>query len=390
MITKLGCKTTLVISMLAYIPFMVSNYFSDFLSQLFTSILLGVGGATLWSSACTYINEISVLYSSHVSDTVEVVTTRFFGIFFMIFQNSQIWGNLVTFYVLKPSYNETLETKPSTFSDVVFIEPSNVTVPCGAKFCGGVSRSEFYFSEEKRFLLITVYLVFTVMSAVILFIFLDPLQRSETKTEGNVILSKLTATIKHLRKPDQILLVPLTVFQGFEQAFVLSDFSQGYVACAWGLYNISLVFIFFGAVNSVSCFVTGRISKYVPRLSILLTAAMGNALACVIMFMWDPDRKQVIYFFIVIGLWAMSDAIWQTEISSMYGILFRADEEAAFGNLRLWEAVGFFIPYFFNTILCMSSKLYLVSVLLAVGISGGIAVEIKMSLKKKSMAVTKQ
>lgn len=381
MITKLGCKTTLVLSMLAYIPFMVSNYYRDFLSQLFTSILLGVGGATLWSSACTYVNEISLLYSSQVSDTSEVVTTRFFGIFFMIFQNSQIWGNLVTFYVLKPSYNDTSEKKVSSYPEVT---PDNVSVPCGANFCGGIGPSEFSMSEERRFLLITVYLIFTVFSAVILFFFLDPLQRNDSKADSNVIFAKLTATVKHLRKPEQLLLIPLTVFQGFEQAFVLSDFSQGYIACAWGLHNVSLVFIFFGAVNSLACFVTGRISKYAPRICILLTAAMGNAVACIIMFLWDPDRNNAVYFFIIIGLWAVSDAIWQTVVSSMYGILFREDEEAAFGNLRLWEAVGFFIPYFFNTLLCMSSKLYLVIALLALGISGGIAVELKTSLGNKS------
>lgn len=33
---------------------------------------------------------------------MEPIINRFFGIFFMLFQSAQIWGNLISAYVLKP------------------------------------------------------------------------------------------------------------------------------------------------------------------------------------------------------------------------------------------------------------------------------------------------
>lgn len=72
---------------------------------------------------------------------------------------------------------------------------------------------------------------------------------------------------------------------------------------------------------------------------------------------------------------------------AMYGILFRKDEEAAYGNLRLWEAIGFFIPYFCNKRLCMPAKLYIVLGVLATGLLGCIIVEIAIFIKSRFCSV---
>lgn len=387
LISKLGCKYTMLVSIASYIPFMVSNYYREFLPQFLTSMLLGLGGATLWSSACTYINEISALYSSQGTEPVDLITTRFFGIFFMIFQNSQIWGNLVSFYVLRTADNDV---KVVTTGGLPAVPGVNITATCGINFCGEISESLSQLPDQRRFMLITVYLVFTVLSAVVIAFFLDQLHRSSSEKESNVLFSRLTATLKHLRKPNQILMVPITIFMGVEQAFILSDYSQGYIACSWGIKNVSLVFICYGVVNAIASFFAGRFSKYVPRVIILLVGMVGNVLACAIMFLWDPGSRNILYFFITVGLWGMSDAIWQTIINSMYGILFRKDEEAAFGNLRLWEAIGFFIPYFFNKRLCMPSKLYLVLGVLAAGIVGCIIVEVVTFVKSRIYCVARK
>lgn len=68
-------------------------------------------------------------------------------------------------------------------------------------------------------------------------------------------------------------------------------------------------------INATASFLVGRFSKYVPRLIILLTGAAGNVAACAIMFLWIPNRTSIIYYFVTIGLWGMSDAVWQTIIN---------------------------------------------------------------------------
>ena len=225
MITKLGCKYTYILSIVTHIPFMISNYFGDFLSQFLTSIFLGLGGATLWSSACTYINEICSLYSSQNEEPVDFVTTRFFGIFFMIFQISQLCGNLVTFLILRSINSENTNKTAEE-------EIGNGSVTCGINFCGEMKYQLSLLTNERRFILITVYLVFTVLSVIVVALFLDQLQRNNAEKDSNILFSKLSATLKHMRKPNQILMVPITIFMGMEQAFILSDYAEvSYFIC---------------------------------------------------------------------------------------------------------------------------------------------------------------
>lgn len=97
----------------------------------------------------------------------------------------------------------------------------------------------------------------------------------------------LSATFNQLKKPNQQLLIPLTVFIGMEQAFIGADFTQvplpkifvenrhkifflqAYVSCALGIHLIGYVMICFGVVNAICSIVFGSIMKYIGRIPIL-------------------------------------------------------------------------------------------------------------------------
>ena len=49
--------------------------------------------------------------------------------------------------------------------------------------------------------------------------------------------------------------------------------------------------------------------------------------------------------YVLAAFWGIGDAIWQTQINALYGVLFASEEEAAFSNYRLWESFGFFIAF---------------------------------------------
>ncbi|KAI8520862.1 Protein unc-93 A [Branchiostoma belcheri] len=48
-----------------------------------------------------YLTELAIKYAQVSKENLSVVITRFFGIFFGIFQTSQIWGNLISSLVLQ-------------------------------------------------------------------------------------------------------------------------------------------------------------------------------------------------------------------------------------------------------------------------------------------------
>lgn len=55
---------------------------------------------------------------------------------------------------------------------------------------------------------------------------------------------------------------------------------------------------------------------------------------------------------------------------ALYGILFVGNEEAAFSNFRLFEAIGSVITYMISPMLCTHTKLIILTVLMSVGIVG--------------------
>ncbi|KFM75914.1 UNC93-like protein, partial [Stegodyphus mimosarum] len=381
-IKKLGCKLTLALSILTYAPYIAANFYPHMGTFVPTAIVLGLGAAPLWSAKCTYLNEISVLYAGHGTDSADIITSRFFGIFFMVFQNTQIWGNLASYFVLKPMKPNATNSFESPDND---LNSNRTNLTCGVDFCSGLNENLQPPTEDKRYMLIAIYLSCAILAAIIVSIFLDPLPtEKKSKVENENVLSRVVATLKHLKKVDQLLLVPITVFSGIEQAFILGDYTKAYVACAWGLHRVGLVFICFGVVNAIMSFLAGRLVKYVSRVAFMLAGALGNVAVCTALFLWQPEESQSIYFFVLIGVWGLSDAIWQTQINALYGVLFRSEEEAAFSNYRLWESLGFSIAFAYSTFLCIAPKMYILLGFLATGITGYLIVEIKTWNRKNS------
>lgn len=73
--------------------------------------------------------------------------------------------------------------------------------------------------------------------------------------------------------------------------------------------------------------------------------------------------------------------------SALYGVLFRAEEEAAFANFKLWESVGFSLAFGYSIFLCVTDKIYILLTFLILGISGYITVEIRKCVRKESYNV---
>lgn len=63
------------------------------------------------------------------------------------------------------------------------------------------------------------------------------------------------------------------------------------------------------------------------------------------------------------------------ECIALYGSLFGGESEAAFSNYRMWESLGFIIQYAYSFYLCASVKIYILTSVLVVGMSGYLAVE---------------
>lgn len=92
----LGCKWTMSLSILAYMPFIASQFYPKFYTMIPAGLSVGLGGGPLWCAKCTYLTVAAEAYSTVSDIAADVLVTRFFGLFFMFYQMAQVWGNLIS------------------------------------------------------------------------------------------------------------------------------------------------------------------------------------------------------------------------------------------------------------------------------------------------------
>lgn len=301
---------------------------------------------------------------------------------FSFFQSSTIWGNLISSLVLQ-DHNTENDTEP------------DISV-CGIHYCPDTPLPEdnSSISDRQRYTLAGTYLVISVLAWVFIAVFLEPLSKyterdsqiENTNDNDKSSMTLLIATFKHMKKPYQLLIIPLTIWSGVEQGFFFSDFTAGFITCIFGVGEVGWVLITYGVCDAVCSISFGYIIKYTGRLPIYILGATINLIVSTLLLTWAPLLEKEWIFFILAGMWGIADAIWQTQINALYGVLFANDEEAAFSNYRLWESVGFIIAYTLQNTICIEVKLYILLAIIITGMIGYFLIEImerKKNISKK-------
>lgn len=381
----LGCKWTIALTFIVYMPFILSQFHPKFYTLIPAGLAVGLGGGPLWCAKCTYLTIISEAYAKIAGINSETVVTRFFGIFFMFYSFSQVWGNLISSAVLSSgdvaASNETMSFFINTTKSTDIEEVSN---KCGANFCPGVITSDAVPNlvpppSYKINMIASIYFFCMVAAVLIVSVGVDKMSRYRkgrkvTRTEITG-WRLLIVTLKHSTQPLQILILPIIMFIGAEQAFLAAEYTSAYVGCGWGISNIGFVMICFGACNGIASIFSGSLVKITGRGPLICAAFILHVALLITLLFWIPGPHNSWIFFVVSGLWGVCDALWLVQINSYSGILFPGKEEAAFSNFRLWESTGSVITYILSPYLCMNIKIYLLLLLLVIGVAGYTAVE---------------
>ncbi|EDO28230.1 predicted protein, partial [Nematostella vectensis] len=210
--------------LLPWLPLMVAVVFAFLLSLMVVAIfVLGASAAPLWASKCTYLSTSGIRLAEITGQAQEAIVTRFFGIFFLIFQSGQIWGNLISSLVLGQKGPD------------IFREDANEV--CGVNFCGDppkdpnmtVNVTDTLALPEYSLVitLLSIYVGCGVIAVLLIVVFLDRLTGDMSRKKESVTgVTLLVATLKHLKDRRMQLVLPITVFSGLEQAFIFGDFTK--------------------------------------------------------------------------------------------------------------------------------------------------------------------
>ncbi|KAL3858709.1 hypothetical protein ACJMK2_008970 [Sinanodonta woodiana] len=373
-IRHLGCKWSLVLSMPCYILYMAANFYPVWGTMLPASLLLGVGAAPLWAAKCTYLTQIGTWYAKLTNRDRDDAINRFFGVFFMMFQTSQIWGNLVSSAVF------SLRMDNTTVDETVI---SN----CGAKYCPIENDNNTNLERpdlDKIYTVCGVYLASAVIGCLTVVFLLDQIDLDQTKKRdrkpgrhGGDSAHLLWEIVRHWRDSRyQKLLIPLTVYSGIEQAFFAGDFTKSFVSCTIGIWNVGYVMIAYGVANASCSLLFGRFVQYVGHVPFFVLALLVHGGTQITLLVWKPDPEMTYIFYILACLWGIGDAVIQTQINAFYGYLFTNKPEAAFASYRIFESAGFILSFGYSSFLCTNIKIYICLGFLAVGMAQYGVVEI--------------
>ncbi|XP_053610149.1 UNC93-like protein [Plodia interpunctella] len=376
----LGTKWAISLSFVTYMPYIAAQLYPRFYTLIPAGLIVGLGGGPLWCAKCTYITVVSEAHSSISKINAEALLVRFLGLFFMIFQMNQIWGNLISSLVLSSGNNTAAVTA---------VNVSLIPDVCGAHFLPSADAAQALQPQppEKIQMIAGIYLACMAGAALIVAVGVDSMKRYEAHrkpTEGaSSGVGLLAMTVKLLVEPNQLLLITINIFVGLEQAFFGADFTAAFVSCAVGTGTVGYVMLVFGIADAIGCVVTGYIAKVTGRIPLMCLATIVHGGLLIAMMAWRPQAGETHIMYIMAVLWGLCDSVWLVQVNAYYGILFPGREEAAYANFRLWESMGYIIAYIISPYFRTSDKIYLILATLIVGVIAYFIVEYRDRKTKK-------
>ncbi|KAA0203303.1 hypothetical protein HAZT_HAZT001971 [Hyalella azteca] len=317
-ISQLGARNTIAVSMLGYSLYTAAQFYPTAYTLIPSAAILGLAASPLWSAKCTYLNLAAQRYAKLTGQNREVVVTRFFGIFFAFFQSTQVVGNLISSLVLTQDSVWVNSTDPALLR-------------CGATFCHEESASNASLikdiSDTQRYTMSGIYLAFALAASAFIMAFVTPLSRHcddavVRSSTGRSPTQQLLATLRHLRNPQQILIIPFTFWSGLMQAFLSAEFTAAYVSCGLGVYMVGYTMICFGVFDALFSYCCSPMVKRVGRVPIFCFASLLHSCLIAVLFLWVPNPEQMYVFFVIPALWGICDAVWQTQMNGEFLVYF--------------------------------------------------------------------
>ncbi|KAH8277562.1 hypothetical protein KR018_001053, partial [Drosophila ironensis] len=393
-----GCRLTMALALFAYMPYIAAQFYPRFETLIPAALMVGFGGGPLWCSKCTYLSTVSEALTQVRGNKSrkDVNTVKFFGLFFIFYQMAQVWGNLISSSVLTlsaPASLSDITNGSAQLEEELQRESSRVAELCGARFCPGVGAAVnpnlVPPAPEQIRLLNSIFLTCMAAAVVMMIFGVSSLKRYGVKRgdsgDGLSGLKLLTVTINLLRKRRQILMLPITMFIGLEEAFLAVDFTRSFVACGWGISRIGFAMICFGVANAVAAGIAGALVERIGRVTLAGLCAVLNLCLLAYMYSWEAREGDYVRYCTFAAVWGICDGIWLVVVNAFYGILFPNHLIAAYSNFRLWESTGSVIGYVISAQLCTSTKLTILMAVMLVGCIGYGLIEYRVWQKKKNL-----
>lgn len=206
-------KKIIVFSFFCHILYTGTNFYPTFATLIPSSVLLGLTAGPMWTSQSVYLSEMAYSHALRNGKDGHAVLSKFNGVFFSMYETTQITGNLISSLVLQQgTYNES--------------DNANETKFCGRLDCPTDSNSTTTIEEPATrvvYILLGVFVVLDVVGLLLALCFLPPLEKKREKFR---VISAVVACGRGLTDLNLAMLVPLIMFMAMEQAILWTDYTK--------------------------------------------------------------------------------------------------------------------------------------------------------------------
>ncbi|XP_005105589.2 uncharacterized protein LOC101856043 [Aplysia californica] len=411
-------RTSIIINLIPNLLYVAANIYPTLWIMAPISFIQGWSTAILWNAMSTYVTFLARGRAQKKNESFEIVSGRFFGIFCLIYQSYLIVGNLIASLVLMfgktpdplaqnaTAANSSLviaqafnhsqnlsygaEAPTSLSADVnsrLPPLPSNLTLKdvthlhlCGAEYCQhfDLEGSAFSVSVETKYVLFGIYMGCIVLAILIAMFILEPLNVrlfSPNTSRLQKTKSQLLSLVKFSVNRKFLLLLPISMYSVMQFGFVSAEVTKAFVTCPLGIHMVGYTMICLGVCGSVSSYLSGLLTKYTGRTSLILTAATLNFGALTFMSVWHPTLDSLAPYFALMGVWGVSDGIWISQVNSLMGVVFPDKYEEAFAGLRVAQGLGLAFSFGYSNTLCMQHKIYIIGCICLLSVVGYLVME---------------
>ncbi|CAF0915311.1 unnamed protein product [Adineta steineri] len=230
-----GYKWAIVGGQFGIMVYVASNMYPKQWLMYSTAIICGSLRACMSMAQSSYVTVLANDESEN--DDAEIKTRKYFGIFLAAYQSvvlfiaAQIWGNLISYLVLR----NTPKTTNTNFTQ------------CGADYLINEHQMQ---NDNHRISQKTIYILYSIFSGIIfvsiVLTIIILVQRRDNKKEDDSqgllreSLNHTLSTLKTAINPNNLLLIPLGFWSVSAQIFFMGALSSSFITCTIGVQYVAL------------------------------------------------------------------------------------------------------------------------------------------------------
>ncbi|XP_052132841.1 UNC93-like protein [Frankliniella occidentalis] len=236
--------------------------------------------------------------------------------------------------------------------------------------------------------LASVFLGCAIMGLALTAVFLDHLKGTGQHHDGCGLQerppSHLRSVWDSFKDARMQLIIPLSIFIGLEQGFMLADFSKWYVVCSLGLHNVCLVFMSMGLMQSVAAFTLSMLLQHIRRYIVIGVGFTFHTCLIMVLLMWLPSAEDSALFYVISAAWGVCNAIWETLSFSLLVRVYPDSWQGPVSLSNMWRFLGLSLSFLMHASACNSFKLYALFAALVLAVTPYALLEYRLDVRRRS------